>query len=48
MKLLFVLLAVSLRLAVTFPTVDDQRDEVDGESSRKIIGQRWVYMAISC
>lgn len=43
MKLLFVVLAVSLRLSVAYPTADDddeQRDDVDSEQSRKIIGQR--------
>lgn len=40
MRLLFTLLAVSLRLSAAFPTHEDQRDDVDGEQSRKIIGQR--------
>lgn len=45
LPLFVVLLTVSLRLSAAFPTHEDEneehrRDEVDGESSRKIIGQR--------
>lgn len=38
MRLVFVLLTVSLRLSAAYPTHDD--DQHDGETSRKIIGQR--------
>lgn len=42
MRVLFVLLTVSsLRLSAAYPTHDEEpHDEIDGETSRKIIGQR--------
>jgi hypothetical protein len=45
LPLFIVLVAVSLRLSAAFPTHEEEneeqrRDEVDSESSRKIIGQR--------
>lgn len=49
MRILFVLLTVSsLRLSVAFPTThdDEPNDDIDGETSRKIIGQRWAVKVV--